>query len=139
MVAEDARDRRMLEEQIAAVDEQLSSITRTLLTLEEMEARQARMSELGRLNGWKRALTYLVNDCPFCQQFWVALAAGILSRSDGIGDVLAASSLYASDIVVTAFLYAGSASLLIRIATPAGGSHGGKTRGTCPGGNCGGK
>ncbi len=137
VAADDARDRRILEGQIAAVEEHLSGVERTLLTFEEMEARQDRLSELGRINGWKRALTYLVNDCPFCQQFWVALAAGMLARSNGIGDVLAASLLGAGDIFATAFLYAGSASLLIRTVAPAGGSHGGQTRGTCPGGNCG--
>lgn len=126
---EETQERKALDAKAKAIDSQLARIERRSLTLEELDGRRARLLELDRANWWKRILTYLINDCSFCQQFWVALAAGLVTRIQ---------SASAGDVVVTAFLYAGSCSLLIWAVSPADRDRrNGKPNTPCPSGKCG--
>ncbi len=126
---DETRERQALDAQVRAVDAHLAKLERRVLTLEELEIRRARLLEMNRANWWKRSITYLVNDCSFCQQFWVAFAVCLATRIQSVA---------VGDVLLTAFLYAGSCSLLIwAVTSPDGDRRNGQAAGTCPGGNCG--
>jgi len=128
-LAEDSAERKRMQAEVARLDSLIAAHSRNPLTPEEADSARARLIAMGRENWPRRIITYLFTECPFCQQFWAALA------------VLACSGAAAGplDFVATVFAFTAAGTALAQImgsttrppATPAARAPG------CPGGGCG--